>query len=160
MKENIYIKSSVSKIVNHIDIRGNGGYVVAPPSIHENGHQYTWENFDINQDFPQAPGWLISLITNAEKQPLHFSDVLEEISNAPQGQRNDTLYKRSISLIARSKKEFLDMEEIKQNIINAALQSGLSKEESIKTFENALRFVEENCNIPTDSEPDMDILKT
>ncbi len=160
MPENIDIKSSVSKIANHIDIRANGGYVVAPPSIHENGHQYTWENFDINQDFPQAPGWLISLIANAEKQPLHFSDVLEEISNAPQGQRNDTLYKRSISLIARSKKEFLDMEEIKQNIINAALQSGLSKEESLKTVDNALKFVEEHCNYWGDIEPDMDILKT
>ena len=160
MPENTDIKSSVSKIADHIDIRANGGYVVAPPSIHENGHQYTWENFIPNQGFPEAPSWLISLIINAEKQPLPVSGVLEEISNAPQGQRNDTLYKRSISLIGRAKKEFLDMEEIKQNIINAAILSGLSKEESIKTFENALRFVEENCNIPTDSEPDMDILKT
>ncbi len=160
MPENVELKCSTSKIADHIDIRANGGYVVAPPSIHENGYRYTWENFIPNQDFPEAPTWLISLMTNAEKQPLPISGVLEEISNAPQGQRNDTLYKRSISLIGRAKKEFLDMEEIKQNIINAAILSGLSKEESIKTFENALRFVEENCNIPTDSEPDMDILKT
>ena len=160
MPVNTDIKSSVSKIANHIDIRANGGYVVAPPSIHENGHQYTWENFDINQDFPQSPSWLISLIVNAEKQPLPVSGVLEEISNAPQGQRNDTLYKRSISLIRRAKKEFSDMEEIKQNIINASLQSGLSKEEALKTFDNALKFVEEHCCIPADTEPDMDILKT
>ena len=160
MPVNTDIKSSVSKIANHIDIRANGGYVVAPPSIHENGHQYTWENFDINQDFPQSPSWLISLIVNAEKQPLPVSGVLEEISNAPQGQRNDTLYKRSISLIRRAKKEFSDMEEIKQNIINSSLQSGLSKEEALKTFDNALKFVEEHCCIPADTEPDMDILKT
>ena len=160
MPENIDIKSSVSKIADHIDIRANGGYVVAPPSIHENGHQYTWENFDINQDFPQAPSWLISLITNAEKQSLPVSGVLEEISNAPQGQRNDTLYKRSISLIARAMRENLNMAEIKENIIDAAMLSGLSKEEAIKTFDNALKFVEENCHTTADSEPDMDILKT
>lgn len=160
MPENTDIKSSVSKIADHIDIRANGGYVVAPPSIHENGHRYTWENFIPNQDFPEAPSWFISLITHAEKQPLPVSGVLEEISNAPQGQRNDTLYRRAISLINRSRKEYLNMEEIKQNIINAAMLSGLSKEESLKTFDNALKFVEENCDNQEESEPDMDILKT
>lgn len=160
MPVNTDIKSSVSKIADHIDIRANGGYVVAPPSIHENGHCYTWENFVSNQDFPEAPSWIISLITNTEKQLLPVSGVLEEISNAPQGQRNDTLYKRSISVIARAKKEFLDMNEVKENIVSAGMQSGLSREESSKTFENALKFAEENCNTPADSEPDMDILKT
>lgn len=160
MPVNTDIKSSVSKIANHIDIRANGGYVVAPPSIHENGHCYTWENFVSNQDFPEAPSWIISLITNTEKQLLPVSGVLEEISNAPQGQRNDTLYKRSISVIARAKKEFLDMNEVKENIVSAGMQSGLSRKESSKTFENALKFAEENCNTPADSEPDMDILKT
>lgn len=160
MPVNTEIKSSVSKIANHIDIRANGGYVVAPPSIHENGHRYTWENFVPNQGFPEAPSWLISLITNAEKQTFPVSGVLEEIASAPEGERNDTLYRRAISLINRTKKEYLNMNEVKQNIINAALQSGLSKEEATKTFDNALKFVEENCNIPADSEPDMDILKT
>ena len=27
---------------NGLDIRGNGGYVVAPPSIHSSGHVYQW----------------------------------------------------------------------------------------------------------------------
>ena len=160
MPENVELKCSTSKIADHIDIRANGGYVVAPPSIHENGHQYTWENFIPNQGFPEAPSWLISLITNAEKQPLPVSGVLEEISNAPQGQRNDTLYKRSLSLIARAMRENLNIADIKENIINAGMLSGLSKEEATKTFDNALKFVEENYNTPADSEPDMDILKT
>ena len=160
MPENVELKCSTSKIADHIDIRANGGYVVAPPSIHENGHRYTWENFIPNQDFPEAPSWLISLISNTEKQPLPVSGVLEEISNAPQGQRNDTLYRRAISLIGRAMRENLNIADIKENIINAAMQSGLSTEEALKTFDNALKFVEENYNIPADSEPDMDILKT
>lgn len=160
MPENTDIKSSVSKIADHIDIRANGGYVVAPPSIHENGHQYTWENFIPNQGFPEAPSWLISLITNAEKQPLPVSGVLEEIASAPEGERNDTLYKRSISLIGRAMRKNLNMAEIKENIINAAMQSGLSTEEALKTFDNALKFAETHCDNQEENEPDMDILKT
>ena len=40
MPEDVEIKCSASKIAPHIDIRGNGGYVVAPSSIHENGNRY------------------------------------------------------------------------------------------------------------------------
>ena len=160
MPENVNIKSSVSKIANHIDIRANGGYVVAPPSVHENGHLYTWENFALNQDFPEAPNWLISLISNTEKQHSPVSDVLEEISNAPQGQRNNTLYKRSISLIGRAMRENLNIADIKENIINAAMQSGLSTEEALKTFDNALKFAETHCDNQEENEPDMDILET
>lgn len=160
MPENVELKCSTKKIADHIDIRANGGYVVAPPSIHENGHQYTWKNFIPNQGFPEAPSWLISLITNAEKQPLPVSGVLEEIASAPEGERNDTLYRRAISLIARAMRENLNIADIKENIINAAMQSGLSTEEALKTFDNALKFADTHCNNQEENEPDMDILKT
>lgn len=37
------VKNSASKIAPGIDIRGDNGYVVAPPSSHESGNDYSWE---------------------------------------------------------------------------------------------------------------------
>jgi hypothetical protein len=35
------------RLAPEVDIRGEGGYFVAPPSIHESGHVYRWQ-FDLN----------------------------------------------------------------------------------------------------------------
>lgn len=40
------IRNSAGKLGQNIDIRGTGGYVVAPPSKHVSGNNYTWENLN------------------------------------------------------------------------------------------------------------------
>jgi hypothetical protein len=45
-----------------IHVRGNGGYVVAPPSIHPSGRCYCW-SVDSADSFADAPDWLIDLVT-------------------------------------------------------------------------------------------------
>jgi hypothetical protein len=43
------------------DVRAEGGYVLAPPSVHPSGRRYCW-SVDSADAFAEAPQWLIDLV--------------------------------------------------------------------------------------------------
>lgn len=50
-----------ANLLPKLDFRGNGGYIVAPPSIHPDGHTYQWLRSPA-LPFPEAPDWLNTLL--------------------------------------------------------------------------------------------------
>lgn len=50
-----------------IDVRGDGGQVLAPPTIHPNGRPYAWAR-QHDQTEPDAPEWLLDLVVPARAQ--------------------------------------------------------------------------------------------
>jgi Bifunctional DNA primase/polymerase, N-terminal/Primase C terminal 1 (PriCT-1) len=74
-----------------LDIRGDGGYIVLPPSLHASGRQYEWEVSSHPDDVPLAPmpPWLMALLTSPEGsrngQPATTGGPI------PEGARNVTL---------------------------------------------------------------------
>jgi hypothetical protein len=52
------IQNTASKIGKDIDTRGDGGYVIAPPSVHVSGRIYRWSR---GGDLAVAPDWLVQL---------------------------------------------------------------------------------------------------
>jgi hypothetical protein len=60
------IPSSVGHIAPGVDVRADGGYIIAPPSLHdETGRPYCW-SVDAVDDLAIAPEWLVTL---ARKRP-------------------------------------------------------------------------------------------
>ena len=96
---NTYVQSSRSLVGNKLDIRCEGGYVVAPPSRHYFGNRYEWELSSDPEDIPLAevPDWLIDLActkktpkpAKSNKRRSSFKAVLHI------GERNETLFKEA-----------------------------------------------------------------
>jgi len=70
-----------------VDFRGDGGYVIAPPSVHENGHVYTLcDDASLDtQEMAQLPDWVLAK-DESEKVPLK-----EIYQGVGKGERNMSL---------------------------------------------------------------------
>lgn len=80
-----------------IDVRGDGGCVVAPPSAHYSGGRYEWEANEDDIDEPQpAPDWLIAMVTT----PAGRADRPMADEKIGQGDRNDALMRLGCSMRA------------------------------------------------------------
>lgn len=53
-----------------IDVRAEGGFVVAPPSMHRHGKPYQWLFSPFDTDLAEAPQWLLEKVGAAEVLPL------------------------------------------------------------------------------------------
>lgn len=82
-----------------IDIKSNGGYVLAPPSSHVLGRKYEWEVSSWEQPIAEAPDWFLKrLKTSKTISSQSFSNGSQDWSsflNEPfsEGLRNSSLTK-------------------------------------------------------------------
>jgi hypothetical protein len=81
-----------------IDLRGDGGYIVAPPSLHPSGRRYTWAITPGQAELAEPPDWLMELIETTKSGRLEPEEWERDLY---EGERNTELTRRAGSLLAR-----------------------------------------------------------
>jgi hypothetical protein len=101
------VRNSAGKIAPGIDVRGDGGYVLAPPSIHPSGRAYAW-GVDSAGTIAEAPDWLLDKISghsNGNSQATPAAEWRALVADGvSEGQRDCTVARLSGHLLRR----FLD----------------------------------------------------
>lgn len=75
-------------IMQGVDIRGQGGYVVAPPSNHPSGTRYEWITTPQEVDIQPLPAFILEAINRVE---VVQKDALRSFEVPSIGNRNNTL---------------------------------------------------------------------
>ena len=92
--------------VQGVDVRGEGGYVVAPPSVHPSGRRYEWELSSRPGEIGLAelpPLWMGALA--APEPPAGYGQRGGAPEQIPAGARNTTLFKLASSMRAKGFRE-------------------------------------------------------
>ena len=136
----------------HVDWRGRGGYVVAPPSRHASGRRYRWLR-PLTAELLTAPGPLRSLLGPVRVHPAPpgpaapfrpapgghpygrtaLEQELSAVAHAPKGRRNHTLYQAGIRLYSLVAGGVLSHDEVEAGLLTAAETSRLLAEEPTQT---------------------------
>ena len=151
------IRNSASRIAQGIDVRGDGGYVVAPPSIHPSGRVYVWAD-DVPADgLPRiSEPWakLLAPPPAPPRTPLPpprgftgvstpygtaaMRSLLEELASAGDGARNDTLNRVTWRVVHLADGGHLDLQAAAAHVAEVAREIGLPDAEVDKTMASAL----------------------
>lgn len=72
--------NSAGKLGPGLDVRGDGGFVVAPPSLHANGKRYVWAPGKAPNEvaIADAPSWLVDLVSERTRPAARVSPVGEQ----------------------------------------------------------------------------------
>jgi hypothetical protein len=144
-----------------LDVRGVGGYVLAPPSVHPSGHVYSWDvgiswRYDDRDGlWPPAPmpGELAYLLwpprpavagdrtLAADASDRYVEAALERelsaVRSAPVGARNETLNRAVFSIWRFVSDGRLDEEVVVREFAFAARACGLEDREAATTIRSA-----------------------
>lgn len=145
------VKSADGKLAVGVDVKGDGGSITAPISLHATGKLYEWVKPPFGRHLPLFPQWMIKALEppprrvqnkNYAGQPpsdAQIDRLLGEIITAPLGQRNHTLNRIAFLFGLMVKDKHLQYGQAYELLRQAAVSAGLPQIESQPTIKSGLR---------------------
>jgi len=165
----IKIISSASELGAGIDVRGDGGMVIAPPTVRPGFGVYRWIN---RSPIAEPPAWLIELTKDRQPPPPKRLSIREraqaavrrwqanrrggnagayadaaleyeirDLAAAAQGGRNHALNRSAFSLLQLVHAGQLDRADVERQLIDACIANGLMDDRDNGGIKNVLRTI-------------------
>jgi hypothetical protein len=166
----IKIKSSASELGAGIDVKGDGGMVIAPPTARPGVGVYRWIN---RNPIAEPPAWLIELTKDrqppppkrlsireraqaavrrweakrrGDMSPSAYADAaleyeIRDLAAAAQGGRNHALNRSAFSLLQLVHAGQLDRADVERQLIGACTANGLMDDRDNGGIKNILRTI-------------------
>jgi len=136
----------------HCDVRGRGGFVVGPGSVHESGHYY--RPVDARVPIAEAPAWLLSALSprpavsrpaiphaavGADRASKVLDSLRQVVLDATEGNRNARLFWSACRAHEHLNAGLFDDTTAVGALLEAAATVGLSEPEARATITSAQR---------------------
>jgi hypothetical protein len=152
------VPSSAARIAPGIDARGDGGYILVPPSIHPTGARYSWSTHAC--ELAVAPAWLLDL---ARKKPPTISQraialmpprringhggygvaalnaEVAALAGAVPGRRNHALNRAAFNLFQLVAGAELDRDQVVERLVSACHANGLVQDDGLPSVMATIR---------------------
>ena len=151
------VPNSAGRLGEGLDVRGEGGYVVAPPSMHQSNYRYRWARPDIVAELPTMPGWLVELAASpvtdrlgaqpvrlrTDDAPAYAAAAVEReariVAAAPPGQRNHQLNRSAFKLGQLVGAGLIDEATVTAALLDAGLAAGPDERKIRSTIRSGVR---------------------
>ena len=147
------VTNSAGRLAPGVDVRGEGGYVVAAPSMHPSGAVYT-----IARDLPiaEAPQWLVDEALPPPPQPMPapgpmpawraedaklraIPGILSLVANARQGERNRITFWAACRFAEMVRDGLITQRLAEELLLQSAARCGLPHAEAMNAARSGAR---------------------
>ncbi len=148
------IRNSASRIGTGLDVRGEGGQIVLPPSILADGRYYRWVKNGASA-FADAPEWLVKLALPPPPPPRSdpkpppadteryvaaaITSELQQLQEAEEGTRNDQLNRSAFAIAGFAHAGAVPDDWARGELEKRAVGIGLATQQARRTIDSAFK---------------------